>query len=210
MPASLEEYNISSAREYWDTVAKDCVSLDTNQINDNWWKRQQLVKRLLNYNFIGKRIIEIGCGVGITGASIRNTAGMVDYLGVDLSPIFCNAANKALHLVTKEGEITNIPAESNHYHYMFLFDVLEHIHPRERERGYQEINRVLKANAIIFINNPITQSGHDEGFDFGFNETDLAKLCEVTKTRIEELSTIRIKPNGKMYEYQFIVLLREL
>lgn len=195
--------------EYWNAVADKSNPEGTREINDNWWKRQQLARNLLEYNFIKKKIIEIGCGLGVTAATIRNAVGLVDYMGIDISPKFCKLAKNLLNLKTKEGSITKIPVNKKQYDYMFLFDVLEHIEPSHRNNAYKEISRVLKDKAKIFINNPITKSGHPDKFDFGFNELDLGIMCEKTKFRLEKSSIIKIKPQQKIYEYQFIVLFRE-
>jgi len=194
--------------EYWDSVAENNCPTKTNIICDNWHKRQQIVRHLLKYNFIGKKIIEVGCGIGITAATIRFAAGMPKYSGFDISQRFCNVAKHILNLNVKYGEIIDIPAESCEFDCIFLFDVLEHIGVTDRQKAFMEVDRVLKDSAMIFINNPITKSGHPEQFDYGFDENDLAHLCKTTSARIEEVSIIRIKPKNKLYEYQFIVLKR--
>jgi len=64
--------------EYWDKIARDGTTLkDTSAVySDNHFKRRKLVHFLLQYEWaIGERILEVGCGVGLTAGVMKLLCG---------------------------------------------------------------------------------------------------------------------------------------
>jgi len=46
--------------QYWERIASEHYDPETKILRDNWTKRQHIVRMLLEYDFSGKRILEIG------------------------------------------------------------------------------------------------------------------------------------------------------
>ena len=57
---------------YWDEHSSIHIK-ENGQLSliDNYWKRQVIVKRLLDLDLVGKDILEIGVGSGTAFAAIR-------------------------------------------------------------------------------------------------------------------------------------------
>jgi ubiquinone/menaquinone biosynthesis C-methylase UbiE len=166
---------------YWDNA---CVMRGWG---DNIWKRQEIVRRLMKLDLIGRSVLEIGCGLGTAFGSI-NVALLqhVDYLGTDLSPRFVSAANRAWKLNTVQAEVTHLPGEDHSYDYVVALDSLEHVRPEDRIAGYKEISRVLKQKgAMVVLNIPLEITLHDKEYDHGFDDSDLFTLLKATDMRLQ-------------------------
>jgi SAM-dependent methyltransferase len=187
--------------EYWDSVAAKC--LPNGKIRDNWDKRREILRRLLKYTFEGVEILEIGCGLGITAAGVRINTADFRYIATDTSPQFVERIKRFLGHDGYIAKASELPFEENRFNAIFLFDTLEHIHPDERQRSYEEIRRVLKDKFLVFINNPLTESFHNPEYDHGFRSKDLLEMCKVLNAEILEVEEYSIKK----YRYQFITLI---
>lgn len=191
--------------EYWNDVAIKTSKAKENMINDNWFKRGQLVKRLLDYNFYRTRVLEIGCGLGMTAQSLRLVQGLFKYDCTDTSDVFCDFVRDTFHMNPKQAKANDLPYDSDKFDCIFVFDVLEHIQPDERLQSYGEMLRVLRTGGRVFINNPLTQSNHDVEFDFGFTDYDLTNFMSIG-FKLEKLEEYQI---GNDYKYEFIVLVKK-
>ena len=190
--------------QYWDDQAVRVGA--GGAITDNFWKRQALIKRLLDYDFWDKRVFEIGCGAGVTARLLKALhAERIHYVGTDISRKFCAIANKSLGLnVVWASDPSNLPFEKDTFDALLALDVLEHVPNGERGPMYAELNRILKPNARVFINNPLSESKHNPDFEHSFNDLDLIGLCEALGMRIERLEPY----SARDLHYQFIVLIR--
>lgn len=191
--------------EYWDTI---CEKADKEGVvSDNWHKRGALVKRLLKYNFYKTRVLEVGCGLGMTAASLRTAQGMFSYEATDTSEKFCDFVKSSFGVNATVAKANNLPFETEKYNAVFCFDVLEHIHPTERLESYQEIGRVLQHGGRLFINNPLNNSHHDPDFDFTFDDNDMFVLMKAAGLRLEMFEEYSI--DFADLRYQFIVLVKK-
>jgi ubiquinone/menaquinone biosynthesis C-methylase UbiE len=190
-------------QEYWNGVERQTAP-DSQYISDNFDKRRALLHELTKYEFTNASILEIGTGNGITAHLVRSINVPMNYKGLDVSDKFAATAKRLLKLDVTVGDASELPWPDNSFDAFWAFDCLEHIAPHKREKLFLEIRRVLRPNGLIFINNPLDEhtTGHDKDFDFGFTETDVARLCEITGTHIFELKTIE----SHKRQYQFIVL----
>ncbi len=190
-------------QEYWNNVERQTAP-DSQFISDNFDKRRALIHELSKFDFTNSRVLEIGTGNGITAHLIRSVNIPMIYQGLDVSDKFAATAKRLLKLDVKVGDAAELPWEDGSFDAVWAFDSLEHIAPHKRPQMFKEIRRVLKSHGLIFINNPLDEhtTGHDKGFDFGFDETALAELCKVTGLHIYILKTIE----SKKRQYQFIVL----
>lgn len=194
----------SAAVDYWNKVASNVVSLDKRHFQDNFPKRRLIIKELLEFDFKGKKVVEVGVGLGIVPATIRLLYGELDYKGTDLSTHFCQAASDMFGLETHHADITELPFEDNQFDVAFLFDVLEHVNPKDRMDGFKELDRILGEKAVVFINNPLTESLHNPEFDHGFNDEDIHRMATALCMRLTKIKVLQ----SQNYYYQFIAMSR--
>ena len=188
--------------KYWDDIA-------VRGINDNIWKRQEIVRRLLSLPLINQHILEIGCGGGNTFGSI--SAALLwkfDYMGTDLSPSFCATARKVWGLNAVQADVRSIPYPDNSADLVVALDSLEHVRPDDRIPGYREIDRILKPFGRIAINIPLDISGHKDEFDFGFAERDLFELLHVCNMRLETYEQYNVNCGDEWRHYAWAVGVR--
>jgi ubiquinone/menaquinone biosynthesis C-methylase UbiE len=166
---------------YWDGVAT------ARKWDDNIWKRQEIVRRLLKLDLIERSVLEIGVGLGTAFGAIHVALlRHVNYLGTDLSTKFVRGANAAWALNTVQADITHLPGDDHSYDYVVALDSLEHVRPEDRITGYKEISRVLKkTGAMIVLNIPLEVTLHDKEFDHGFDDSDLFTLLKATGMRLQ-------------------------
>ena len=193
-----------NASEYWDGVANKVGDVEALDFSDNFDKRRLLIREFLEFDFQDQRVLEVGVGCGVTAAILTLLHGGLNYKGTDLSKTFCTLANKIFRLDTRVASIIDLPFEDNSFDVAMLLDVLEHVPPTSRDMGYGELDRVLADKAVVFINNPITESQHDPDFDYGFNDQDIVNMADALGMRVTKLKII----HAKGYYYQFIAMSR--
>jgi ubiquinone/menaquinone biosynthesis C-methylase UbiE len=205
--------NIDKVREYWDGAAgktvEDCNGSITLRLN--YWKQPNIMKNLLKYDFFGKTVVEIGVGHGFIAGLIRLLhGGKINYLGTDISEKFCEVASSLFNLKTVVCDSNNLPKQDGEVDYIFAFDVLEHIHPKDRISVAHEFDRVLNRNTgMVFINSPLSETKHDPNFDFGIDDIELAAFAMSANLGLHSIDTWSTEIGlGKIW-YKFIVLSRD-
>lgn len=195
---------VEDPRDYWDAVAVVCHPGE-RQIVDNFDKKSQIVRFLLGYELMDKKTIEIGVGNGLIAHTIRTITGNgMKYWGTDLSEKFRETATKLFNLSVHEADLKELKMEGEQFDYLWAFDVLEHIPLGDRKEIFVELSRVLKKEAKVFINNPLTASQHVDKFDFWFDDYALAQMCDFMGMQIKEIK----KYSCRNHSYQFMVLER--
>jgi len=161
---------------YWDNNFK---SLDKNMVTDNVWKRQQLLKKLLTHDFIGSSVLEIGVGFGTVAFIFQRLyLSTLKYVGTDVSHKVCEFLRNGHGIDMVHTDITKLPKiEPDGFDYIIALDVLEHINPKDRELGYDEMYDSLSDGGLILINNPLDESNHDGEFDYGLDDKGIANMC---------------------------------
>lgn len=190
---------------YWDKVAEKASN---GGLKDNWVKRRGLIKHLLGYDMTNCKVLEIGCGLGMTAAALRMIyGGRFEYTGTDISKKFCELASKRVGLRTVNTKADCMPFKDKEFDCLFAFDVLEHIPAADKSGVYKELDRVLSDKAFVFINNPHPKNkcGHSLEEEHGFNESDMAAMCKALNMEIHEITTYH---GTEGYKYNFIVLKR--
>ncbi len=195
-------------QEYWENQANRIIIEDGKTYYDHPFRKRMILRYLLDYDFEKKKLLEVGCGIASTGLALLNIYGcdLLKYESIDLVEKFCEFNRRRFGLSCKQGDISNIPSPPKTFDCIFLLDVLEHISAVERDRAYQELNRVLKNDGLIFINNPISISHHDPEFDHEFSLGDVNKLASSLNGKVSRLETYGYLD----YLYQFIVIERHL
>jgi SAM-dependent methyltransferase len=169
--------------DYWDKVANK--RFEGNYMSDNIWKRAAIVSRIFSIDWDKKRVLEIGAGYG----TIAYCLGVVylrrlQYIGTEVSPVFCEKANELFNLNIVNTDIMDLPTIDNGFNRVIALDSLEHIRPEEREKGFSNIGRVMADDATMVINMPLNPSSHDKEFDFGFGLSDIDLLCRVAYLKL--------------------------
>jgi methionine biosynthesis protein MetW len=114
------------------------------------------IQKLLG-RFECERILDIGCGTGIIGASLLKNHGCEVY-GLDND-------EKALRLAAKRGlavkmldiEKENFPYPSEFFNVVIFSEVIEHI--TEYHHVLDEVYRVLEKNGVLILSTPNLNSG---------------------------------------------------
>lgn len=94
------------------------------------------------------RILDLGCGEGITLERLKSLFPHHDIMGVDLDPenvTICGQHN----LPVKSGDIYSLDLPDNSYDVVLFLEVLEHLH--HPDLALKEINRVLRPGGKIII-----------------------------------------------------------
>jgi SAM-dependent methyltransferase len=165
--------------QYWDSVARYVTP--KGSIKANIHKMEQIAPRVMRAgSHIGQRVLEVGIGCGII-AAVMNVLilGKWKYTGTDMSPIFVQRAIEGFHFDIKQTDVTCLPGEAAEYTRVWCFDSLEHVHPEDREKGYQEIARVLAQKGLLLINMPLSEDQfHDPEFDHPFGMPDFDQIVK--------------------------------
>lgn len=191
--------------EYWDSQAR------ISPIMDNIFKRPPIASRLLtDGDLIGKKVLEIGIGLGNTMASIQLLVlNNFSFTATDVSPKYVDFNKR--HLATGkvyQTDILNLPSIEGGFERIICLDSLEHVRPEDREKGFKEMNRVMAEHCRILINLPTDVSRHDPEFDHGFTLRDLALLEELTNTNLIKFDRYRVDPPSGTVYYKWAVLER--
>ena len=175
---------------------------------DNIWKRQAIVKRLLSLNLIDKGVLEIGVGLGTAAAAINVVIlGRWNYKGTDVSPDAVKLFKKQTHLDAHVAEVIDLPFEDGSFDTVIALDVLEHVEPKERIQGYTEIGRVLKPFGQVVLNIPLDVSLHEE-HEYGFTIEDMTAMLSVCGMDLETWETYQVRLPNQVRAYVWAVGVR--
>ncbi len=99
-----------------------------------------------------KKILEIGCGIGIDGIEFANNGA--DYTGIDLSAKSIDTCKKNFELYNQVGNIINMDAENllfenDSFDIIYSWGVLHHT--PDMQKAIDEIHRVLKPEGKVII-----------------------------------------------------------
>jgi SAM-dependent methyltransferase len=153
---------------------------DGNSVTDNVHKRGQIVGHLLSScDWINKRVLEIGIGVGTTMAAMSVAMlGQWKYTGTDMSAKFVARA-KDYGTDAVRTDICHLPGDDGEFDRVIALDTLEHVHPDDRRQGYAEVARVTAVGGLLLINMPLQEhlySKHESEFDHRFGLDDLHEI----------------------------------
>jgi 2-polyprenyl-3-methyl-5-hydroxy-6-metoxy-1,4-benzoquinol methylase len=193
---------------YWDEQAEKRT---VKAISDNIWKRAAIAHRLYAFDWFERRILEIGVGFGSIAATLRLIyLDHINYIGTDVSPIFCKKSREFFNLDVVNTDVTNLPETEGGFNRVIALDTLEHVHPDDRNAGYQCINKVMAEDATMFINMPFTETQHDLDFDHPLMLSDINRLCDLANLEMVtfERYTVYIPNRDEHRPYGWIVLKR--
>lgn len=148
-------------RAYWDNKPCDSELSDGDRLSREYFleierKRYELqchIPEILSkIDWRGKRVLEVGTGVG---TDARNIIGRgADYLGINVDRGSTEATCKALQVFSlagaaRECDATSLPFPDSTFDVVYSFGVLHHI--PEAGRAVAEIERVLKPGGELLV-----------------------------------------------------------
>jgi ubiquinone/menaquinone biosynthesis C-methylase UbiE len=124
-----------------------------NQIKGRRYKLEPFIRSIVQFEkWQGKKILEIGCGIGIDGMEF--TKNGADYTGIDISEKSLWLAKNYFSLNQQKSNLLladaeNLPFEDNSFDLVYSWGVLHHT-PDIRQ-AIKEIYRALKPNGTLII-----------------------------------------------------------
>ena len=166
-------------KKYYTEVKKDILPSQSSISIEKWtdWRK-------LNYDFYkkfdynGKKVVNLGAGKGYFRELFKDS----DYLTVDFYPY------EGIDVVVDL--IQPLPFDSNHYDFIILSNVLEHI--SEPEKLIKECYRILKNGGSLLITVPFFIKLHQQPYDF-FRYTEYA-----LKNLLSVFEEVDIKKSGTL------------
>lgn len=191
--------------EYWEERSHRAVK-DDGRLGDNVWKRGPQLHRLLKYDWVGQKVLEIGTGNGVIAGALQVAVeGIWSYVGTELAPHFRQATRAMFHLETVEADVREIPGDG--YTRILALDSLEHVRPEHRTEGYARIAKAAAPGALLFIHMSHSPSHHDKEFDHPFGLPDLVMLEAAGFSLRSYERYVCPHPNGPL-DYAFVVMQR--
>lgn len=105
-------------------------------------------RRALAYLRPAGKILDIGCGEGITLEKIIKKFPGRELLGVDSSPSHVEVCQKE-GLPVHRGDVYHLEFETDSFDFCLLLEVIEHL--GDPQKALQEINRVLKRGGRLVL-----------------------------------------------------------
>jgi len=148
-------------RAYWDTRPCDSELSDRDRMSREYFldierKRYELQPHVLGIlsgiDWRGKRVLEIGTGVGTDARAIIGRGGV--YTGINIDRGSTEATSRALRAFSLPGvalqcDATSIVFPDSTFDVVYTFGVLHHI--PEVEKAVAEIHRVLKPGGELLV-----------------------------------------------------------
>lgn len=150
-----------------------------NQENGDIIRNEHLVRYQFVSKFVKhKRVLDIACGSGY-GSAILAEAGASEVMGMDKSAEAVKTAVSVYslnNLTYKEGDAENISASDKDFDVVVSLETVEHL--SNQEKYIQELARVAKDEALVFISTPNKQV---------FGNKNPFHVKELTKSEFENL-----------------------
>ena len=189
---------------YWESMCQK--TRPNGGYRDNIWKRQVIVRKLLELDLIGKTILEIGIGMGVSFAAINLAIlGKFKYIGTDLSEGYCSFVKDHWNMDVRQTDVTCLPARDNSIDIVVALDSLEHIHPDDREAGNKEINRVLSHPGQLVIHLGLEPSFHDNRFDHPYGSKEVLELLDTCGMRMVRHDVYTVDVGGKDRDHLWVI-----
>lgn len=135
--------------------------------------RHYALERVYAYNFIGPKVLDIGCGTGFFTSKFKNS------IGLDLSKENVIHAKKLLP--EKDFVLANachLPFKNDIFSSIISFEIIEHLKEQEPLKLFSEILRCLKINGYYILSFEI--------YTFSINLITPIILSIITKIKTEE------------------------
>ncbi len=121
----------------------------------HWWfvARKRLLGRLLDSLDVPEKssVVDIGCGTG-SSLEVLDSIGLYKVAGLDRSHYVLSLAKKKFDLPFINGDINNLPIQSNSVGLIIAMDIIEHID--DDLNATRELYRTLKNGGILILTVP--------------------------------------------------------
>ena len=148
-------------KQFWnahpcDLPLKDKKYFDKtffDKVTQNRYSTQSHLLRIGKFDkFYGKKVLEIGCGIGTDGAQFAKNGAI--YTGLDLSEVAIEIAKKRFEIYGLEGEFVvgdaeKLPFLKDSFECVYSHGVLHHT--PSIEKAIKEIHRVLKPGGELIL-----------------------------------------------------------
>ncbi len=101
----------------------------------------------------GSRVLDLGCGIGITTRALREMTQQAEVVGVDLSPALIGKAQTLSDATFLVADVTEL-ALDRHFDLLCMVDALEHISPRRYEALWDVFAAHAAPGALLYLNLP--------------------------------------------------------
>jgi len=135
-------------------VIPENINLDYfSKIRERRYKLEPFIRKIVRFQeWQGKKVLEIGCGIGIDGMEFAKNGA--DYTGIDISKESLELAQKYFNLNNQKANLLVADAEKlpfldNTFDLVYSWGVLHHT--PNPERAITEIYRVLKPEGRFCI-----------------------------------------------------------
>jgi ubiquinone/menaquinone biosynthesis C-methylase UbiE len=115
--------------------------------------QKELVSLIDKENMKNKKIIEVGCELGVTSMLLSDDFNKTL---LDLNPIAIAKTKEAHKKLNKKSEFIvadmfHMPIRDNQFDIVFNAGVIEHFNKEDRTKALKEYSRILKDNGVMFI-----------------------------------------------------------
>lgn len=193
---------------YWEAQARERVDAH-GILCDTMSKRPHQLRRLLAYDWIDQRVLEIGTGNGIVAGLLKGAVqGCWSYTGTELAPGFIASARRMFDLEVVQADVTELPACAGGYTRILALDSLEHVAHADRQRGYRRIAEVAAPGCLLFIHLSRSETRHDSRFDHPFGLQDI-DILEGHGFVLNSYERYACRTPGPTLDLAFVVMQRE-
>jgi len=184
------------------------IKLINDYLQGNKRMESALTSALKFLDFNGKKVLDIGCGIGWSCHEFSKSADQV--VGIDLSPRLVNIASQIFH--SENIEFKNIDVTSNDFQKLqsesfdiiTMLDVFEHIPLQSRKMFISALNKLLKPGGIVFMACP---SIYHQQFLKKNNPAGLQPVDE--DISIDDVNEISKDMNGDVLYFAYKKIWRE-
>lgn len=140
--------------EIWENHLKNTTLSDViNEYNHPAIFQKELVDVINKYTEQEKKIIEVGCELGVTSMLLDDSFNKTL---LDLNPLAIELTKQAHHSLNKKAQFIiadmfSMPIENSQYDIVFNAGVIEHFDLAARAKALMEYSRILKENGVMLI-----------------------------------------------------------
>lgn len=158
--------NDDDDHSYFDDYAEDYEDLISEQTSffaedrDYFsWHKADILRRVASGLQAPKRILDFGCGIGLTIPFIKEAFPDAEIYGSDISTKSLKSVEKSFGV---EACISDKNLDQYEFDIILISCVFHHIPPREREEVMKRLSRLLKPQGVLCIvehnpYNPVTR-----------------------------------------------------
>lgn len=190
-----------------DELRKFLHKIDTNFMLDGYFAQSRgkpLFSKLLPQNMHGKKVLEVGCGLGAHTEAMCKLGAIVT--SIDIAPMSVAITKRRLVLKNLkaeviEGDAENLPFPDSYFDYVWSWGVIHH--SPNTVQCAQEIARVLKPGGglgIMLYNRNSLYNWFNVVFRYGILQAKLMKMSlQDLKNRYTDGKALSGAPLSKYY-----------